>query len=210
MNNDFTVESVLKEVKKSLNKYESIMKECENNPNKKKISEAESTKKKVEQKIKMVKTILKTEEDSFVLESYEDLKNELNKRLNIVIKKQEKMIGKKNFNELFSSSSSEKDDVGNLDNIHYLDDEQKSLKNTIKMSKEISDSLQNTNDELDSQSKRLNESSEKVIKTLQKIPVVGKMLGDIKYYQIREKLIIGCVIGVVFFLLLYILFHRRK
>ncbi len=120
------------------------------------------------------------------------------------------MIGKKNFNELFSSSSSEKDDVGNLDNIHYLDDEQKSLKNTIKMSKEISDSLQNTNDELDSQSKRLNESSEKVIKTLQKIPVVGKMLGDIKYYQIREKLIIGCVIGVVFFLLLYILFHRRK
>ena len=210
MNNDFTVESVLKEVKKSLNKYESIMKECENNPNKKKISEAESTKKKVEQKIKMVKTILKTEEDSFVLESYEDLKNELNKRLNIVIKKQEKMIGKKNFNELFSSSSSEKDDVGNLDNIHYLDDEQKSLKNTIKMSKEISDGLQNTNDELDSQSKRLNESSEKVIKTLQKIPVVGKMLGDIKYYQIREKLIIGCVIGVVFFLLLYILFHRRK
>ena len=210
MNNDFTVESVLKEVKKSLNKYESIMKECENNPNKKKISEAESTKKKVEQKIKMVKTILKTEEDSFVLESYEDLKNELNKRLNIVIKKQEKMIDKKNFNELFSSSSSEKDDVGNLDNIHYLDDEQKSLKNTIKMSKEISDSLQNTNDELDSQSKRLNESSEKVIKTLQKIPVVGKMLGDIKYYQIREKLIIGCVIGVVFFLLLYILFHRRK
>ena len=210
MNNDFTVESVLKEVKKSLNKYESIMKECENNPNKKKISEAESTKKKVEQKIKMVKTILKTEEDSFVLESYEDLKNELNKRLNIVIKKQEKMIDKKNFNELFSSSSSEKDDVGNLDNIHYLDDEQKSLKNTIKMSKEISDSLQNTNDELDSQSKRLNESSEKVIKTLQKIPIVGKMLGDIKYYQIREKLIIGCVIGVVFFLLLYILFHRRK
>ena len=210
MNNDFTVESVLKEVKKSLNKYESIMKECENNPNKKKISEAESTKKKVEQKIKMVKTILKTEEDSFVLESYEDLKNELNKRLNIVIKKQEKMIGKKNFNELFSSSSSEKEDVGNLDNIHYLDDEQKSLKNTIKMSKEISDGLQNTNDELDSQSKRLNESSEKVIKTLQKIPIVGKMLGDIKYYQIREKLIIGCVIGVVFFLLLYILFHRRK
>ena len=33
------------------------MKECENNPSKKKISEAETTKKKVEQKIKMVKTI---------------------------------------------------------------------------------------------------------------------------------------------------------
>ena len=44
MDNGFTVESVLKEVKKNLNKYESIMKECENNPSKKKISEAETTK----------------------------------------------------------------------------------------------------------------------------------------------------------------------
>ena len=210
MNKDFTVESVLKELKKNLNKYESIMKECENNPTKKKISEAETTKKKVEQKIKMVKTIVKTEEDSFMLESYEDLKNELNKRLNIVIKKQEKIVDKKNFNELFSTSKSEKNDIGNLENIHYLDDEQQSLKNTIKMSKEISDGLQNTNDELDSQSKRLDESSEKVMKTLQKMPVIGKMLGDIKYYHIREKLIIGCVIGIVFFLGLYILFHRKN
>ena len=35
----------------------------------------------------MVKTIIKTEDDTFMLESYEDLKNELNKRLNIVTKK---------------------------------------------------------------------------------------------------------------------------
>ena len=82
MKNDLTVDSMLTEVKKNLSKYESLIKECESNPSKKKISEAESSKKKIEQKIKLVKTIIKTEDDNFMLESYEDLKNELNKRLN--------------------------------------------------------------------------------------------------------------------------------
>ena len=208
MESDFTVESVLKEVKKNLNKYESIIKECENNPSKKKISEAESSKKKVEQKIKMVKTIIKTEDDSFMLESYEDMKNELNKRLNIVLKRQEKNKEKNNLNELFSSS--QKQDLGNLENINYLDDEQQSLKNTIKMSTEINSGLEDTNDELDNQSKSLNESSEKVVKTLQKVPVIGKMLGEIKYYKIKEKLIIGCVVGVACVFGLYIIFYRKK
>ena len=208
MESDFTVESVLKEVKKNLNKYESIIKEWENNPSKKKISEAESSKKKVEQKIKMVKTIIKTEDDSFMLESYEDMKNELNKRLTLILKKQEKNKEKNNFNELFSSS--QKQEIGNLENINYLDDEQQSLKNTIKMSTEINSGLEDTNNELDNQSKSLNESSEKVVKTLQKVPVIGKMLGEIKYYKIKEKLIIGCVVGVACVFGLYIIFYRKK
>ncbi len=212
MENDFTVESVLKEIKKTLNKYESIIKECESNPSKKKISEAESSKKKLDQKIKMVKTIIKFEEDGFMLESYEELKNELNKRLNIVIKRQEKNKEKNNFNELFSSSSSSthKNELGNIENINYLDDEHESLKNTIKMSSEINTSLQDTNNELDNQSKRLNESNEKVVKTLQKVPIIGKMLGEVKYYKIREKLIIGCVVGVALIFGLYIIFYRKN
>ena len=208
MENEFTVESVLKEVKKSLNKYESIIKECETNPTKKKISEGESWKKKLDQKIKMVKTIIKNEEDSFMLESYEDMKNELNKRLTLILKKQEKNKEKNNFNELFSSS--QKQDIGNLENINYLDDEQQSLKNTIKMSTEINSGLEDTNNELDNQSKSLNESSEKVVKTLQKVPIIGKMLGEIKYYKIKEKLIIGCVVGVACVFGLYIIFYRKK
>ena len=209
MENEFTVESVLKEVKKNLNKYESIIKECENNLTKKKLSEAESSKKKVEQKIKMVKTIIKNEEDSFMLESYEDLKNELNKRLNIILKKKDKDKDKNNFNELFSTSL-QKQEIGNMENINYLDDEQQSLKNSLKMSTEISNNLEETNNELDNQSKRLDESTEKVVKTLQKVPVIGKMLGEIKYYKIKEKLIIGCVIGFALIFGLYITFFRKK
>ena len=208
MENDFTVESLLKEVKKNLNKYESIIKECEDNPSKKKISEAESSKKKVEQKIKMVKTIIKSEDDSFMLESYEDMKNELNKRLNIVLKRQENNKEKNNLNKLFSSS--QKQELGNLENINYLDEEQQSLKNTIKMSTEINSSLQDSNNELDNQSKRLDESNEKVIKTLKKVPILGKMLGEIKYYKIREKLIIGCVVGIACIFGLYVIFYRKN
>ena len=209
MENEFTVESVLKEVKKNLNKYESIIKECENNLTKKKLSEAESSKKKVEEKIKMVKTIIKNEEDSFMLESYEDLKNELNKRLNALIKRKDKNKDKNNFNELFSTSS-QKQEIGNMENINYLDEEQQSLKNSLKISTEVSNNLEDTNNELDNQSKRLDESTEKVVKTLQKVPVIGKMLGEIKYYKIKEKLIIGCVIGVALIFGLYIIFFRRK
>ena len=78
------------------------------------------------------------------------------------------------------------------------------------MSSEINTSLQDTNNELDNQSKRLNESNEKVVKTLQKVPIIGKMLGEVKYYKIREKLIIGCVVGVALIFGLYIIFYRKN
>ena len=191
MEGDFTFESMLKEVKKSLSKYENIIKEIENYPSKKKLAEAEATKKKISEKIKMVKSITKTEDDNFMLDSYIDLNSELNKRLNIAIKRQEK-------------------NISNLENINILNDENQSLKNIIKMSTEITDELSNTNDELENQNKRLDESNEKVIKTLQKMPIIGKLMGDIKYYQIREKLIIGFVVGVICFILLYITFHKRS
>ena len=140
MKNEFSVESLLTEVKKSLSKYESLIKECESNPSKKKISEAESSKKKIEQKIKMVKTIIKTEDDTFMLESYEDLKNELNKRLNIVTKKYEEK--KEKNNDLFSSSNShkkEKKSKKENKNNNYEDEEMNRYdKDTISRSKIIS------------------------------------------------------------------------
>ena len=54
MKNDLSVESVLSELKKNLSKYESIIKDCESNPSKKKISEAESSKKKKAKLLKMI------------------------------------------------------------------------------------------------------------------------------------------------------------
>ena len=78
------------------------------------------------------------------------------------------------------------------------------------MSSDITNTLKETNEELDNQGKRLDENSEKVVKTLQKMPVIGKMLGEVRYYKIREKLIIGCVVGVICFIMLYVTFHRRS
>ncbi len=210
MEGDFTFDSMLKEIKKNLSKYENIIKEIETYHSKKKLAEAEAIKKKISEKIKMVKTITRTDEDNFMLDSYIDLNSELNKRLNISIKRQEKNNkGKNNLKELILNSSKEKN-ISNLENINILNDENQSLKNIIKMSTEITDELNNTNDELQNQGKRLDESNEKVIKTLQKMPIIGKLMGDIKYYQIREKLIIGFVVGIICFILLYITFHKRS
>ena len=155
----------------------------------------------------MVKPIIKNEEDNFMLDSYIELNNELNKRLNIAIKRQEKNNKQKNFlNDLNEKNKG----LSNIENINMLDDEQQALTNCIKLSTEITNGLKNTNEELENQAKQLDESSEMVVKTLQKMPIIGKMMGDIKYYQIREKLIIGCVIGVIVFIMLFITFHRRK
>ena len=208
MEGDFTFDSMLKEIKKNLDKYENIIKEIETYYSKKKLAEAETIKKKIAQKIKMVKTISRTEEDNFMLDSYIDLNTELNKRLDIAIKRKEKNNGKNNFKGLLNSEKEK--NIDNLENIIFLDDEQRSLKNMIKMSTEITDELNNTNEELENQGKRLDESNEKVIKTLQKMPIIGKILGEIKYYQIREKIIIGVVVGIICFILLYITFHKRS
>ena len=155
----------------------------------------------------MVKPIIKNEEDNFMLDSYIELNNELNKRLNIAIKRQEKNNKQK---KLLNDLNDKNKGLSNIENINMLDDEQQALKNCIKLSTEITNGLKNTNEELENQAKQLDESSEMVVKTLQKMPIIGKMMGDIKYYQIREKLIIGCVIGVVVFIMLFITFHRRK
>lgn len=208
MEGDITFDSMLKEIKSDLSKYESIIKEIETYHSKKKLTEAENIQKKIAQKIKMVKTISKTEDDNFLLESYSDLNSELNKRLIIANKRQEKNNKDKNkYKDLINSSNK---NPGNLENINILDDEQQALKNCIKMSSDITNTLKETNDELDNQGKRLDENSEKVVKTLQKMPVIGKMLGEVRYYKIREKLIIGCVVGVICFIMLYVTFHRRS
>lgn len=208
MEGDITFDSMLKEIKSDLSKYESIIKEIETYHSKKKLTEAENIQKKIAQKIKMVKTISKTEDDNFLLESYSELNSELNKRLIIANKRQEKNNKEKNkYKDLINSSNK---NPGNLENINILDDEQQALKNCIKMSSDITNTLKETNDELDNQGKRLDENSEKVVKTLQKMPVIGKMLGEVRYYKIREKLIIGCVVGVICFIMLYVTFHRRS
>ena len=207
MEDDFTFDSMLKEIKKNLAKFESIIKEIESYPSKKKLTEADTVQKKIVQKIKMVKSITKTEEDNFMLDSYIELNTELNNRLIISKKRQEKNSQKKNYKDFLNT---DKNKIKNIENINALDDEHESLKNCIKLSTEITQGLKNTNEELENQSKRLDESNEMVVKTLQKMPIIGKMMGDIKYYQIREKLIIGCVVGIVIFIMLFITFHRRK
>ena len=93
-------------------------------------------------------------------------------------------------------------------NIDLLIDEKSSLKNSITLSNEINASAIQTNIELDDQEKKMGKTEEKVVKILKKVPIIEQMFGKIKYHKMKEKLIIGTVIGVIIVLGIYLTFYR--
>ena len=54
----------------------------------------------------------------------------------------------------------------------------------------------------------MGKTEEKVVKILKKVPIIEQMFGKIKYHKMKEKLIIGTVIGVIIVLGIYLTFYR--
>ena len=205
MDDNFTVESMLKEVKRNINQYENLIKIGENTPTEKTMKGIEEIKKTLEKNLKMIKSIIKKEEDKFILSSYEELKEQLNKRYIIVKKRKIQKEEKEKLESLFK----EKKEIEDRSNLDLLSDERISLKNSINLSHEINNVIMNSNSDLNDQEKRLEKSTEQVIKILQKIPIIEQMFGKIKFHQIKEKIILGIVTGIICFLGLYLIFHKR-
>ena len=205
MDDNFTVESMLKEVKRNINQYENLIKIGENTPTEKTMKGIEEIKKTLEKNLKMIKSIIKKEEDKFILSSYEELKEQLNKRYIIVKKRKIQKEEKEKLESLFK----EKKEIEDRSNLDFLSDERISLKNSINLSHEINNVIMNSNSDLNDQEKRLEKSTEQVIKILQKIPLIEQIFGKIKYHQIKEKIILGIVTGIICFLGLYLIFHKR-
>ena len=205
MDDNFTVESMLKEVKRNINQYENLIKIGENTPTEKTMKRIEEIKKTLEKNLKMIKSIIKKEEDKFILSSYEELKEQLNKRYIIVKKRKIQKEEKEKLESLFK----EKKEIEDRSNLDLLSDERISLKNSINLSHEINNVIMNSNSDLNDQEKRLEKSTEQVIKILQKIPLIEQIFGKIKYHQIKEKIILGIVTGIICFLGLYLIFHKR-
>ena len=205
MDDNFTVESMLKEVKRNINQYENLIKIGENTTTEKTMKGIEEIKKTLEKNLKMIKSIIKKEEDKFILSSYEELKEQLNKRYIIVKKRKIQKEEKEKLESLFK----EKKEIEDRSNLDLLSDERISLKNSINLSHEINNVIMNSNSDLNDQEKRLEKSTEQVIKILQKIPLIEQIFGKIKYHQIKEKIILGIVTGIICFLGLYLIFHKR-
>ena len=203
MDDNFTVESMLKEVKRNINQYENLIKIGENTPTEKTMKGIEEIKKTLEKNLKMIKSIIKKEEDKFILSSYEELKEQLNKRYIIVKKRKIQKEEKEKLESLFK----EKKEIEDRSNLDLLSDERISLKNSINLSHEINNVIMNSNSDLNDQEKRLEKSTEQVIKILQKIPLIEQIFGKIKYHQIKEKIILGIVTGIICFLGLYPFFN---
>ena len=205
MDDNFTVESMLKEVKRNINQYENLIKIGENTPTEKTMKGIEEIKKTLEKNLKMIKSIIKKEEDKFILSSQEELKEQLNKRYIIVKKRKIQKEEKEKLESLFK----EKKEIEDRSNLDFLSDERISLKNSINLSHEINNVIMNSNSDLNDQEKQLEKSTEQVIKILQKIPLIEQIFGKIKYHQIKEKIILGIVTGIICFLGLYLIFHKR-
>ena len=206
MDDNFTVESMLKEVKGNLNKYENLLKIGESSPTEKTIKGIDSIKKTIENNLKLVKSVVTKEEDKFILGSYEELKEQLNKRYIIVKKRKIQKTEKEKFQSLFK----DKTEIEDRTNLDLLSDEHQSLKNSINLSNEVNNAIMNANSDLNDQEKKLENSTQQVIKILQKIPLIEQMFGKIKFHQIKEKIILGIVIGVICFFGLYLIFHKRS
>ena len=206
MDDNFTVESMLKEVKGNLNKYENLLKIGESTPTEKTMKGIDSIKKTLENNLKLVKSVIKKEEDKFILDSYEELKEQLNKRYIIVKKRKIQKTEKEKFQSLFK----DKTEIEDRTNLDLLSDEHQSLKNSINLSNEVNNAIMNANSDLNDQEKKLENSTQQVIKILQKIPIIEQMFGKIKFHQIKEKIILGIVIGVICFFGLYLIFHKRS
>ena len=150
MEASFSVDSMIREVKTNLNKYEALLKNMENHPTEKTVKDVEKIKSTLDNNIKMVQPIIVKEEHKFLLNSYKELKDELNKRYVIIKKNQANKSDKEKLNELLSNKSN----VENK-NIDLLIDEKSSLKNSITLSNEINASAIQTNIELDDQEKKM-------------------------------------------------------
>ena len=203
MEASFSVDSMIREVKTNLNKYAALLKNIESHPTEKTVKDVEKIKSTLDNNIKMVQPIIVKEEHKFLLNSYKELKDELNKRYVIIKKNQANKSDKEKLNELLSNKSN----VENK-NIDLLIDEKSSLKNSITLSNEINASAIQTNIELDDQEKKMGKTEEKVVKILKKVPIIEQMFGKIKYHKMKEKLIIGTVIGVIIVLGIYLTFYR--
>lgn len=200
----FSVDSMIKEVRSNLNKYENLLKDLENHPSEKTNKDLEKIQKTIDSNIKMVQPIIVKEEHKFILNSYKELREELNKRHLILKKNQTQKNEQKKLNDLLST----KTNLENQKNLDLLTDENSSLKSSIALSNEITDNAIKTNAELDDQEKKLGKTEEQVVKILKKIPIIEQMFGKIKYHKIKEKLILGCVIGIIIVLGIYLTFYR--
>ena len=214
----FTVDAFMKEIKRNLNKYETFIKKVEHdnqslslvNYSTKTTNEIDKLKSEIDDNIKMVQSILTKDEHKFLLNTYKQLKDELNKRYIIAKKTQIQKQEQQKFNNLLMSTNTTNNEQSNKtnNNINNLTDEQVSLKNSIALSNSIISQQIQLNQEIDDQERKLGKSEEQVIKILRKVPLIEQMFGKIQLHKIKEKIILGVVIGCIITLGIYLTFYR--
>ena len=102
-----------------------------------------------------ISTPMKNNSEKFILSSYEELKEQLNKRYIIVKKRKIQKEEKEKLESLFK----EKKEIEDRSNLDFLSDERISLKNSINLSHEINNVIMNSNSDLNDQEKQLEKNT---------------------------------------------------
>lgn len=98
----------------------------------------------------------------------------------------------------------------NLNDTHLniLNDENASIKMSLKMSEELIKGNLQLSEEIEDQNNIMKFTKGKIETILTKFPAVNKVLGSIKFHKYKEKIIIGFVIGAIVFLGLNLIYRK--
>jgi hypothetical protein len=138
-----------------------------------------------------------------MLNKYNELREELNKQYRIIVKHINRISENKKLERLMT----EKLELQNKEGRELLSTERKGLDSALKISEHIKNIGHEVNEEIDSQDKTLLKNRDKVMNIMSKIPIIHKVLTNIKFHRYKEKIVLGIVIGIIIFLGLYLTYY---
>jgi hypothetical protein len=150
--------------------------------------------------VKNIAPLVRNENERFMFNKYNELREELNKQHRIILKH----INRVNENKKLEKLMTKNIELNNKDGMDMLANERSSIDSALKISENIKIVGMEADEEIDSQDKTLLKNKNKVLTIMSKIPVINKVLSNVKFHKYKEKIILGIVIGVIVFLGLYL------
>jgi hypothetical protein len=152
---------------------------------------------------KSISPVIRSENERFMFNKYNELKEELTKQYKIILKH----INRNNENKKLEKLMLERTELNNKEGRELLSNEQRSLDSSLRVAENIKKVGLQADEEIESQDKTLLKNKDKVLLIMSKVPIIHKLLTSIKFHRYKEKIILGMVIGVIVFLGLYLSYY---
>jgi hypothetical protein len=152
---------------------------------------------------KTISPCIQNEKDQFVFNNCKGIREEKNKQYRSTLKN----INRINENKKLEKLMTDKMELHNKEGRDQLSNEKKGLDSALRISENIKMIGHEVDEELDTQDKTLLKNKDKILTIMSKVPIIHKVLTNIKFHRYKEKIILGIVIGVIVFLGLYLTYY---